>query len=265
MSRKLFIFVFAISLFFVFNNTAFAAKLPKCRDAKPATAPVITQAIPGNGSVKLIWTEGEGPLTHYLLEYGLSKDQMIYGAQNIGPKGTTSYTVDYLINGTKYYFRVHAINNCSHKDSHTVSAVAGGNIVSAGETNLPRLSFFKNDATATSTFSQENSKGAAVPVAAEKTKLKCANNCYGIHLLLLELTTLFAFFYLSYRYPVLRPIYSIIIPLLFAGIFYLLNHKCVSNEFMCQYFYILNATLFILFIALQRQRLIQKAMGETKK
>lgn len=266
MGLKFLLFIFAFFLFsFPLVETSFAAKIQRCRDDKPATAPVITDAIPGNNSVKLIWTEGEGPLTHYLLEYGPSKDQMIYGAQNIGPKGTTEYTVEGLINGTKYYFRVHAINNCRHKDSHTVSAIAGVGASIQKGIDLPRLSFYKTDAATVSSFSQENSKGAAVPVAIENKVTECAEGCYGMQLLVLEFITLLLFFFVTHRYPIVRPLYALVIPFIFAFIFYLLNKECTANGFLCQYFYILNVTIFILVISLQRQRLMHKAMKETNK
>ena len=264
MSRKLFSFIIVISLFFSFSNVAFAAKVPRCTDAKPTTAPTIVKATPGNNSVTLVWTEGEMPITHYLLEYGLAKDSFIYGAQNIGPKGTTTYTVNNLNNGTRYYFRVNAVNNCRLKPSHSVSAVAGLGSISYIGSYIPKLSFYK-EASAISNQVKTEQKGAAVPTDTAKNKVAvCANGCYGWQLLTVEIIALLAFFFFAYRYTSVKPIFAPIIPVLTALSFYLLNNKCTSQAFFCQYFYILNIALFILIMAFQRQRLMHKALGDTK-
>lgn len=264
MFKNILLIFTTLLLFFSFSEATYAAKIQRCKEVKPVTAPTIINAIPGNSSVKLIWTEGEDPITHYLLEYGLSKDSMIYGAQNIGPKGTTTYTVDHLTNGKRYYFRVNAVNICRLKASHTVSAVPGvGSTAYIGST-LPRLSFYKAPSGTSASDLKHETKGAAVPVATKDTVVKCANGCYGLQLLTIEIIALLLLFFFAYRYTTIKPLYALSIPIILALIFYMLNNKCTSDSFFCQYFYILNIAIFILIISLQRQRLMHKLLGETK-
>lgn len=100
---------------------------PTCNDTKPAGAPVLLQAIAGTNNVTLIWSEGTGPLSYYLVAFGLTSGSITYGNPNIGGAGTTSYTVSNLSGGTTYYFKVRSGNGCMPGDySNELSATPGG-------------------------------------------------------------------------------------------------------------------------------------------
>jgi len=105
MGRKLFIFATFIFLFLTSSrlNTAEAIS---CKDLTPGGPPVLISAIAGDTSVKLTWTEAPDPVSYYLVTYGTSQTSREYGYPNVGPKGTTSFTVERLNTGVKYYFQV---------------------------------------------------------------------------------------------------------------------------------------------------------------
>ena len=81
----------------------------------------------GAHSITLTWTDAANPVSYYLVSYGLSSGNYIYGNPNIGGQGTTSYTVGGLNTGTKYYFVIRAGNGCAPGNySNEMSAVPGG-------------------------------------------------------------------------------------------------------------------------------------------
>lgn len=99
-----------------------------CTDSAPGSTAKLTSAVSaGLHSITLTWTDAANPVTYYLLSYGLSSGNYIYGNPNIGGQGTTSYTVGGLNTGTKYYFVVRAGNGCMPGNySNELSAVPGG-------------------------------------------------------------------------------------------------------------------------------------------
>ncbi|OIN90321.1 hypothetical protein AUJ42_03270 [Candidatus Collierbacteria bacterium CG1_02_44_10] len=100
---------------------------PVCSDTKPVGAPTLLQAIAGVNSVQLIWSEGAGPISYYLVAFGLTSGSITYGNPNIGGAGTTNYTVNNLSGGTTYYFKVRAGNGCMPGDySNEISATPTG-------------------------------------------------------------------------------------------------------------------------------------------
>lgn len=92
------------------------SSIASCDDQKPNGVPKITSATPGINSVSLSWEEPEGPLTYYLISYGLEPGTPLYGNPNIGQKGTRSFTIENLSGGTKYYFRIRSGNGCMPGD-----------------------------------------------------------------------------------------------------------------------------------------------------
>src|SRR3989338_943309 len=107
--RKKYVPIFLIIILF------FTLYLPKtvdaaCKAEKPGTAPTIISLVGGKESITLTWTEAKDPVTYYLIAYGTSSTKLEYGNTNIGPRGTTSFTINNLIDGTRYYFRVRAGN-----------------------------------------------------------------------------------------------------------------------------------------------------------
>jgi len=98
-----------------------------CTDAAPGSTAQLTSALSSDAhSITLTWTDAAHPVSYYLLSYGLSAGNYIYGVPNIGRQGTTSFTVGGLSTGTKYYFAVRAGNGCTPGNfSNELSAVAG--------------------------------------------------------------------------------------------------------------------------------------------
>jgi len=111
------------------NFTASAlAPNAACTDASPGSTPqLISASASGTNQIILTWTNASDPVSSYLLAFGLSPSQYIYGNPNIGGQGTTSYNVGSLNPGTTYYFAIKAVNGCNPGSfSNEVSAVAGG-------------------------------------------------------------------------------------------------------------------------------------------
>jgi hypothetical protein len=101
--------------------------LGACTDPAPGSTAQLTSAVSsGANSITLTWIDASNPVTYYLVSYGLSSGNYIYGNPNIGGQGTTSFTVGGLTTGKKYFFVVRAGNGCMPGVfSHEVSAVAG--------------------------------------------------------------------------------------------------------------------------------------------
>lgn len=92
------------------SNNFTMPSAPVCGKEKP-DAPILFQPSSSSksGKVTLSWNP-VAKATTYTLAYGLSSRNYIYGAVNIG--NVTSYTVNSLTPGQKYYFSVLAVNEC---------------------------------------------------------------------------------------------------------------------------------------------------------
>ncbi len=99
-----------------------------CTDSVPGSTVQLTSAVSTDAhDITLTWTDASNPVTNYVVSYGLSSGNYIYGDPNIGGQGTTSFTVGGLNTGTKYYFAVMANNGCTAGSySNEMSEVAGG-------------------------------------------------------------------------------------------------------------------------------------------
>lgn len=95
-----------------------------CKDATPGSNPQLISAFSnGPNKITLTWTSATGPLTHYLVAYGIASKQYIYGNPNVG--NTTSYAVGSLTEGKTYYFVVSAVNGCRPGNfSNEISTIA---------------------------------------------------------------------------------------------------------------------------------------------
>lgn len=115
------------------NNGGDNPGAPVCNDQAPKSAPVLTSAVVnGDNSVILTWTPAADPVSYYLIAYGTTPGNYIYGNPNVGGHDTTSYTVHGLSGGVTYYFIVRAGNGCmpgpfsNSKSSQTTGTVVTG-------------------------------------------------------------------------------------------------------------------------------------------
>lgn len=103
---------------------------PVCSATRPSSSPTITSAVSGDNSVTLTWSKAGNPVTKYLVAYGTKSGSIEYGNPNVGDIDTTSYTIKGLSGGTRYYFKIKAINDCMPGDwSNEVSATPRGIII----------------------------------------------------------------------------------------------------------------------------------------
>lgn len=98
-----------------------------CKDPAPGgTATLVSAVSNDDHSITLTWTLATNPVTYYLLSYGISPGNYIYGVPNVGGQGATSFTVGGLTTGKKYYFVVRPGNGCTPGTfSNELAAVAG--------------------------------------------------------------------------------------------------------------------------------------------
>lgn len=95
---------------------------PQCTATKPS-APILLSVERSGTSAILKWTKVD-LATHYVISYGTSPDNFQYGVPNTGNQ--TSYTIEQLGVGVKYYFTVYAVNDCMPSEGSTViTSVAG--------------------------------------------------------------------------------------------------------------------------------------------
>jgi hypothetical protein len=95
-----------------------------CGDAAPGSTPQLTAATAvGTTKITLTWTDAGDPVSYYLVAYGTSTGQYIYGSPNVGAQGTVNYMVGSLAPGRTYYFAVKAVHGCA--DSSYSNEMAG--------------------------------------------------------------------------------------------------------------------------------------------
>jgi len=115
-----------------------------CADTPPGSTPTLTSAVAtGDDQITLTWTDATDPVSYYLLAYGTSAGQYIYGNPNIGGQGTINYVVGSLAKGSTYYFAIKAVNGCnSGSFSNEISATTTGGVVQ--DTSTPAQSSSDN-------------------------------------------------------------------------------------------------------------------------
>ena len=132
---------------------------PSCGDSTPAT-PTLSQDLSQSSSqIKLSWTAVSVPISYYVVSYGISSGNYIYGNPNVGKQN--NYTVGFLSQGTTYYFVVKAVNGCSSGSySNELSAIAGQNPTPTPiptPTSIPTLSQTATSTQASTFTSSKNS------------------------------------------------------------------------------------------------------------
>lgn len=248
------------SFLFFFHDVSYSARTPRCTDVNPGSAPSITGVTTVGSSVTLNWSQALEPVTHYTLAYGPAKDQLIYGAPDIGSQGTGTFTVEQLSPGQRYYFRIRAVNNCEPGDfSDTVSVVVGVN-KEGNKIEIPRLSFLRQDKTASPAVSVRHANKEKGMVVLGATVGECTNGCISLPILITEIIVLLSYFFLASKYSFFRPIFSPLIPLGFYFLFLFVNRNCNTYFFFCDYFGMLSLISFILILLLQKQHLFRKLL-----
>lgn len=107
---------------------------PTCTDPKPAT-PIGLSVTSALGSANLSWTPISPPLTSYLIAYGPTSDNILYGNPNIGL--STNYTVAGLTPGAAYCFYVRSQNGCMPGDASEIVCINTGSNIPIVETEPP--------------------------------------------------------------------------------------------------------------------------------
>lgn len=103
---------------------------PVCSAVRPGSSPTLLSAQAGLNSVTLTWSKAANPVTYYLITYGSAPGSQQYGNPNVGGSNTTSYTINGLSGGVKYYFQIRAGNECAPGEySNEVSATPVGGLV----------------------------------------------------------------------------------------------------------------------------------------
>ena len=261
MGRKLLVVFILLFCFLLGSKPLNEGYAISCKNQRPEIAPVLLSAQAKDRGVVLTWQEAADPVTHYLVAYSRNETELEYGNPNVGPRGTTTYTVSELTNGVKYYFKVRGENGCKPgKFSNKLSAIPGypsGFTVS----RQPNLSIYKTvegaseSATPEEEIDDEKAPPPAPLVISKDQSLNCST-CVGLQLLLVEALVLFAFFYFAKKYIFLKQIYSILIPLFIYLVFYKINGSCPNDSFWCKYFVQLNIILFMAFIIFYKNKYV---------
>lgn len=259
--RLKFFVVFILLFYFLFSPIALnKTDAASCKNSRPKIPPILLSAVPKDRGVLLTWKEASDPLTHYLVAYGRSATEIEYGNPNVGPKGTTAYTINELTNGVKYYFKVRGENGCKPgKFSNKLSAIPGYAPVKT--VSQPNLSIYKTveGASASATPTEELNEEKAPPPdlqAIINDELANCSTCQGLKLLIIEFVILIAYLYLAGRFSLFKHIYAVIVPFAIYIFFSKINGSCPSNSFVCKYFLQLNIVLFMATIILYKNKYI---------
>lgn len=258
MVSKLLVVVILLFCFLLGSAPLNKGYVISCKNERPLTAPVLLSAQAKDRSVVLTWQEAGDPLTHYLVAYSRNEIDVEFGNPNVGPKGTTTYTVNELSNGVKYYFKVRGENGCKPgKFSNKLSAIAGYP-KGITTTRQPNLSIYKvvegaSESAESDGLSDEKAPPPAPLTTIEGQVLDCST-CEGLKMLVIELFLLIIFFYISNRFKMVKRIYSILIPLFLYLIFQRINGACPNDNFWCEYFPQLNVILFMAFIIIYKNK-----------
>lgn len=115
-----------------------------CDDPRPygKTAWIYGTIPLSSRSIELYFTDADGPISHYVLQYGTKPGVYQFGAANIGGKGDgyKRYRVAGLNPGTKYYFRIKAVNGCSSGEwSGVKEARTNGGYTSSESATQPKI------------------------------------------------------------------------------------------------------------------------------
>lgn len=242
------------------GGTVGGASVQVCNDSVPGSAPSILSAASGINSVTLTWSEASDPVSYYLVAYGISPNDNIYGNPNVGGKGTTSYTVAGLSGGTTYCFIVRAGNGCMPGNfSGQICAAPGGGFVAVPAPGFATgvLGVATSEEKLTSTISP----GPAIAGEVEGAANEAACSCFWWPILLGEALILFLYRRFILKKEILdrknkKFILTISVPALSYAVFLLLN-KCLKVKFLffvqsssifCRYFIIFTILVYLIYL-----------------
>lgn len=96
------------------TTTSSSSSSDNCKELMPGNkAQWLYAAVAQQTSVVLYFTDGEDPVDHYALQFGVASNKYIFGQDNFGKKGVRAYSVQSLMPNTTYYFRVRPGNGCA--------------------------------------------------------------------------------------------------------------------------------------------------------
>ncbi len=263
MRSKYSIFILILLVLFTYLFIRVPATAAGCDNVKPGE-PLLTTAVAGDKSVMLTWIEPPENVTYYLIQYGLEKENLTWGIPNIGGQGTTSFTINDLENGQKYYFQVRAGNGCKPGSfSNTLAAKAG---INSTYSKTPKLSIRKQvlgEATASAKPKNDNGQPVKAIAAVDTKNSNCAFTCNSLPILAGELVALVGFFFLAHKLHFIKPIYSVLIPLGSIILYYQIHGVCNPYNFFCRYFLPLTIAIYLLILVPQKFSLLFRH-SETK-
>lgn len=225
-----------------------------CSDAKPGGAPVLLTALSsGPNSVTLTWSKAPDPVTYYLVAYGTTPGNYIYGNPDVG--NTTGYTVSGLSGGTTYYFVVRAGNGCMPGPfSNELSNTPAGVLIAGPATG------FTEGVLGESTAIEETETSSAGEIQGIQTET--CKQCIWLRFIIMETVGLSVFYLLfrnSYRKKVL--IAGFIFPIVIHILFVYYNCKWEwdwfvfpkTPDFFCRFFILLNGLIYVILSSLYKK------------
>jgi len=94
------------------NNSSDSKHSFTCTAAKPSQPIMIATTLSGKTKATIVWANGQGAVTSYVIWYGTGAGYYQYATPQIIGSGILSYTVNGLEFGKTYYFRVQPYNEC---------------------------------------------------------------------------------------------------------------------------------------------------------
>lgn len=131
------------------SSTSSSSNASTCFDLKPGLKPAsIYGAIAQSSqSILLFFTPADAPVSKYILEYGTSSGNYVYGVQDLGlnSKEQMSFLVEGLSSNSIYYFRIRGDNGCANGNwSNEIYAKTSGYKIDS-KSNIKVLSLEPRD------------------------------------------------------------------------------------------------------------------------
>lgn len=145
------------------NNSGGSSGPSVCGDQRPGTPVLLNVIKTGPNQVMIIWSKPVGPVSNYVLAYGLTPVKMLYGNPNVG--NTNTYVVNHLQANTAYYFRVRAQNGCTPGEfSNPMGVSAYGRILAPVNSTLVVAPGFKAEVLSAKKSYQSPVNNASTPI-----------------------------------------------------------------------------------------------------